>query len=173
MTRATFARVGCLTWAPATANILACRRPRIGHGILDLARIVLKPTKWWALIFLPILLRALIPVGFMPMFGPGFSVRMVVCDGYAPVPWTTAASAPADMPMDMSMDMPMDAPPAHHSEAGGNCSYGCAPALGALPTPASLPLRLGLQSLAAVEARAQIVYFEVSPRAQSPRGPPA
>jgi len=153
----------------------------MSHGILDLTRIVLKPTKWWALIFLPILLRALIPVGFMPMFGPGFSVRMVVCDGYAPVPWTTAASAPADMAMDMSMDMPMDAarssdtgtPPAHHSDANNHCLYGCAPALGTLPTLANLPARLVLQSLTTIEARAQIAYFEVSPRAQSPRGPPA
>jgi hypothetical protein len=43
---------------------------RVGHGTVDLNGIVLKPTKWWAVIFLPILLRALIPVGFMPMFGP-------------------------------------------------------------------------------------------------------
>jgi hypothetical protein len=35
-----------------------------------------------------LLLRALIPVGFMPMFGPGFGVQLTLCEGYAPVPST-------------------------------------------------------------------------------------
>ncbi len=146
-----------------------------GHGTVDLTRIVFRPTKWWAVIFLPILLRALIPVGFMPMFGPGFGVRMVVCDGYAPVPST--AAMPADMPMDMPMDMGTSSTdsqggsPAHDDH--GSCPYGSAPALGALPTLASLPALLIQRGPDRPAAAAQVVYVEVSPRAQSPRGPPA
>jgi hypothetical protein len=146
---------------------------RVGRGTVDLNRIFLKPTKWWAVIFLPILLRALIPVGFMPMFGPGFGVRMVVCDGYAPVPWT--AAMPADMPMPMdagtSLSDPHSGAPVHDDH--GSCPYGSAPALGALPTLASLPALLIQRSPERPAAAAQVVYVEVSPRAQSPRGPPA
>jgi hypothetical protein len=148
---------------------------RVGHGNIDLTRIVLKPTKWWAVIFLPILLRALTPVGFMPMFGPGLSVRMVVCDGYAPVPWT--AAMPADMRMDMPMDVgtsssdPHGGAPVHDDH--GSCPYGSAPALGALPTLAILPALLIQRGPERPAAAAQAVYVEVSPRAQSPRGPPA
>ena len=43
--------------------------------------------KLWMAVLLPgLLLRVLTPVGFMPMFGPDFSVRIVLCEGYAPVP---------------------------------------------------------------------------------------
>jgi hypothetical protein len=148
---------------------------RVGRGIDDLTRIFLKPTKWWAVIFLPMLLRAVIPVGFMPMFGPGFSVRMVVCDAYAPVPWT--AAMPADMPMDMPMDLGTSSSdsrggaPVHDDH--GSCPYGSAPALGALPTLASPPALLIQRGPELPAAAAQVVYVEVSPRAQSPRGPPA
>jgi hypothetical protein len=145
-------------------------------GLWTLNRIVLKSTKWWAVLFLPILLRALIPVGFMPMFGPGFSVRMVICDGYTPLP-KASTSMSTDMPMDMPMDGPRSSDthggaPTHHQDPS-NCPYGCAPALGALPTLASLPLSFVLQSISTIEAQAQIAHCEVSPRAQSPRGPPA
>jgi hypothetical protein len=140
-----------------------------------LTRIVLKPTKWWAVIFLPILLRALIPVGFMPMFGPGFSVRMVVCEGYVPVPWT--AAVPANMPMGMPMDMGTSSSDLHGGapvhDDHGSCPYGSAPALGALPTLASLPALLIQRGPERRAAAAQVVYVEVAPRAQSPRGPPA
>jgi hypothetical protein len=54
---------------------------------------------WWAaaLLLPSFLLRALIPVGFMPMVGPDHSVQLVVCDSYAPVPWATESKS-----MDMS-----------------------------------------------------------------------
>jgi hypothetical protein len=130
---------------------------------------------WWAVIFLPILLRALIPVGFMPMVGPGFTVQLVVCDGYAPVPW--AAAMPADMPMDMPMDMGSSSSDSHGGypahDDHGSCPYGSAPALGALPTLAILPTLLIHQSLESSLATAQVAHVEVSLRAQSPRGPPA
>lgn len=65
---------------------------------------------WVAFVLPGLLLRAMIPVGFMPMFGPNFGVRITLCEGYAPVP-----SMPMDMSMDMPMDMPMSVPAQHHS----------------------------------------------------------
>jgi hypothetical protein len=138
-----------------------------------LTGIARKHVSWRVAILLPIFLRALIPVGFMPMFAPGFGVRLVVCDGYAAVPH--AASMPMDMPANMPMG-PLDnavgshgGRPAH--EDHGTCPYGSSPALGALPTLAVAPL-LAQRSTQPAVAAPQIAYFEVSPRAQSPRGPP-
>lgn len=136
-----------------------------------MTRYLYKRTRWWTVLFLPLFLRALIPVGFMPMVGPGFTLQLVVCDGYAPVPWSTAM--PADMPMDMGMDMGPGSHggvPAHDDHA--NCPYGSAPALGALPTLATLPPLLVQLSLKTSLAAAQVAYAEVTPRSQSPRGPP-
>jgi hypothetical protein len=113
------------------------------------------------------------------MVGPGHSVRLVVCDSYAPVPWANESKS-MDMSMsmhagmDMSQDPPADGagggPPVHQDH--GSCPYGSSPALGGVPTLAALAavvphaLELGV-------AAPQVAYFEVSPRAQSPRGPPA
>jgi len=146
-----------------------------------------KHVRWWVAFLLPgFLLRALIPVGFMPMIGPDHGIRLAVCEAYAPVPWTTP-SVSMDMPMDMDMakDAATDAPghqhadhathPGGHSpvhQGQGSCPYGSSPALGALPTLAVLPVAVQRSPDAAVAA-SQIPYFEVSPRAQSPRGPPA
>src|ERR1039458_8263778 len=33
-----------------------------------------------------LLLRALIPLGFMPTFGPSLRVQLTLCEGYAPAP---------------------------------------------------------------------------------------
>jgi hypothetical protein len=141
--------------------------------------------KWWAVLFLPMLLRALIPVGFMPMAGPNHSLELVVCDGDGPL--SAAASMPMSMkmPAGMAMEMPpgtsMDgagsAPgspnPRHGHTLSGTCPYGSAPALGALPTLAILP-RLSIQpSLKASLATAQVAYIEASLRSQSARAPPA
>lgn len=144
----------------------------MGKGCLT--GITRKHVSWRVAILLPILLRALIPVGFMPMFAPDFGVRLVICDSYAAMPH--AASMPTDMPAGMHMD-PLDKAmgphgggrPAH--EDHGTCPYGSSPALGALPTLAIAPLLIQRSAQPAVAA-AQVAYFEVSPRAQSPRGPP-
>src|ERR1700730_193998 len=121
---------------------------------------------WVALLLPALLLRSLIPLGFMPTFGPGYEVRFVVCEGYAPTPGTASS-----MSMDMSMDMHMDAggtgnaPHQDHT----SCTYGSAPALGGLPT-----LAIVVVAVQHVVERgfttAQVGYFEVSPRAQSQRG---
>ena len=107
-----------------------------------------------------LLLRALIPLGFMPMFGPDFSVQLTLCEGYAPVP---------SMAMDMSMDMPGNGTPSHQEH--GTCPYGASPTLAALPalTAVSQVVQVAATSLV---SSPQVNYFELSPRAQSPRGPP-
>ena len=142
-----------------------------------MAAVAPKRVRWWAVIFLPILLRALIPVGFMPIFGPGFGVQLVVCDGYAPVPWSNEASKAMGMPADMPMDGGMDGSPSpRHGHSGhedhGTCPFGASPVLGALPSLAKVPLWVERSQEPAVAA-AQVAYFQVSFRAQSPRGPPA
>jgi hypothetical protein len=139
-----------------------------------------------ALLLPGLLLRALIPIGFMPMAGPGFSLRIVMCPGYAPLPAAAAEPAPMEMPMGMSMDMPMDAmdrpaphppgvvpsgKPAPAHQDPGSCPYGAGPALGALPEFATLQAAAPPPDLAVPAA--QIDVFTVSFRAQSPRGPPA
>jgi len=138
-----------------------------------LTGIARKHVGWRVGILLPIFLRALIPVGFMPMFSPGFGVRLVACESYAEVPH--AASMPMDMPAGMHMD-PLDnavgphgGRPAH--EVHGTCPYGSSPALGALPTLAIAP-QLVQRPAPPAAAKPQVAHFEVSPRAQSPRGPP-
>jgi hypothetical protein len=123
---------------------------------------------WVALLLPALLLRSLIPLGFMPTFGPGYDVRFVVCEGYAPTPGT-ASSMSMDMSMDMHMDATTgDAPHQDHT----SCTYGSAPALGGLPTLAIVVVAVQHVVERAVTT-AQVDYFEVSPRAQSQRGPPA
>ena len=131
-----------------------------------------------------LLLRSLIPLGFMPMFDPGYGVRFVLCEGYAPVPGT-AASASMDMRMDPAMQgmagapdrlRQNDAPPveggAPDHQDHGNCPYGAGPALGGLPTLSLVSVTVE-PSAALVLTAPQVTYFKISPRAQSSRGPPA
>jgi hypothetical protein len=137
--------------------------------------------KLWVAIVLPaLLLRALIPIGFMPMFGPSFSVSLMLCEGYAPI---------APTAMDMSMDMPMDMPmrgSSDHSRGsdpgpGGShlpdhqdhskCPYGASPTF-ALVVPWTPSLVTAQRSQEPPAAAPQVSHFGLSPRAQSPRGPP-
>jgi hypothetical protein len=91
-----------------------------------------------------LLLRSLIPIGYMPMFGSGFSVGLMLCPAYAPIPAAIGGAADpgrqtatADATMDMSgMDMPMDmsmsgtpqpSPSVRNADAGGGTSHGSAP----------------------------------------------
>jgi hypothetical protein len=142
-----------------------------------------KHMRWGvAFILAGLMLRAFVPFGFMPIFGPGYSAKLVMCDSYARLPWTTASIS-----MDMSRGMPIDAtmdmaghhhpddtnrgrPPVHHDHT--SCPYGSSPLLGALPVLAVSPVVAQCSSKLAVAAP-QVAYFGVSPRAQSPRGPPA
>lgn len=126
--------------------------------------------------FLPILLRSLVPVGFMPMVGLDYSIRLVVCDGYAPIPWATDTPMPMEMPADAPMDAAADSSSAHGGHTGhadhGSCPYGSSPALGALSAPAPASL-WGERAVERTVAFAQVAHFNVFLRAQSPRGPPA
>lgn len=154
-----------------------------------------KRAGWWVAMVLPgFLLRALIPLGFMPMFGPGHSVQLALCEDYAPVASMTV-DTPADtsadmtmtmaMPMDMSMVTPAGShkshapgtesgragrhPPAHQDH--GTCPYGASPTLAALAL-ASTPDVAEQPAWHAALAAPQIAHAEIAPRAQSPRGPP-
>jgi len=135
---------------------------------------------WMAWLLPALVLRSLIPVGFMPMFGPGQGVQLVLCDSYAPVP-----SMPGSDSMEMSKDMSMAAGMDRSHGALGNaatrhgenhqdhatCLFGSSPALGAplklfsstttLQPPAQLPT-----------VSPQLSCYEAPFRAQTARGPP-
>jgi Protein of unknown function (DUF2946) len=132
----------------------------------------MKRMRGWVALLLPaFLLRALIPVGFMPMIGLDHSVRLVICDSYAPVP-TSLMDMSMDARMNMSHPAPSDGaggPPVHQDH--GSCPYGSSPALGALPTLAFTPFALQRPATISVAAP-QIGYFQALTRAQSPRAPP-
>ena len=122
-------------------------------------------TAWLLAVFL---LRSLIPVGFMPIIGPGHSLQLALCDGYAPVP-----SMPMSQSMDMSMDPHMDMSQPRHAthQDHGTCLFGSSPALGAPLTVCAHPL-VHLQSTGIPALAAQLDHSEVPHRAQSARGPP-
>ena len=86
-----------------------------------------KRVRGWMAVLLPILLlRALIPVGFMPMVGADHSVRLVICDSYAPVP-TSMIDMGMEGDMDMSQPSGADGrggPPVH--QRGGCGGAACA-----------------------------------------------
>jgi hypothetical protein len=129
-----------------------------------------------------LLLRSLIPLGFMPIFVPGYGMRLIVCESYAPLPGMASsmsagmhrhvhghAATGSDNHLQQNV-APLDGAPAHQHY--DTCPYSGSPALGGLPAPAV--------SLVAIEPgvepaviSAQVDYFKVSPRAQSSRGPPA
>ena len=125
------------------------------------------------------LLRSLIPIGFMPMVGADHSMRLVVCDSYAPVPWATSipTSHGAHDGHD-GMDHAAPHQSAEHPGGGpvhqphGSCPYGSGPALGALPALALSPMILQRPQELAIPLP-QAGYFRLLPRAQTPRGPPA
>lgn len=140
---------------------------------------------WWVAIVLPaLLLRSLIPIGFMPVFGPGLSVQLMLCQSYAPIP-SMAVPAPMEMSSGTSMDMPMAGPaqqePAASSHAGGNhspkhqdhngCPYGASPAL-AVPPLLAIVAPVIQPSPQTLRQTSQIAHNRIAARAQSPRGPP-
>jgi len=157
--------------------------PRPGERSLRLDR---KRARCWAVAVLPaLLLRSLIPVGFMPMFGPGMSVQLSLCEDYAPIP-PPASDAAMDMPTGKAMDMPMAAPAQRHStgepQAGGGaprfhqkhsaCPYAASSTLAAQSTSANVAT--AAQSATRLPLRAsQVARIKITPRAQSARGPPS
>jgi hypothetical protein len=131
-----------------------------------------KHTRWWVAIALPgFLLRSLIPVGFMPMFGPGLHVSLMLCEGYAPIAPQMDMSLPMDMPMDGAGAGGAPHPQPRDHQDHTTCPFGAGPTLAAVPlwtTPA-----LKFQRSADPPAAApQVTAFGIAPRAQSPRGPP-
>jgi hypothetical protein len=137
-----------------------------------------------------LLLRALVPIGFMPQFGPGPSVGLMLCPAYAPVPSMDISGM--DMPMDMPMEVPRGVPqattpgapnhPTAPPPAGGMpsgdyqqhslCPYAKSASLAPLPTVFNLPMA-EQSATTLVLAAPQIAWFQIPARAQSPRAPPA
>jgi hypothetical protein len=144
-------------------------------GMGCLTGVARKRMSWRAAIVLPFILRALIPIGFMPMFGPGFAVRLVVCEGYAPVPHSASTSMSMDMPADMPTDDvgstadPHGGRPDHQDH--GTCPFGSGPVVGIPAALGTLSL-LTQRSAQPILKAPQVAHSEVSPRAQSPRAPP-
>jgi len=152
----------------------------------------------WVAIVLPgLLLRSLIPVGFMPMFGPGLSVSLMLCPVYAPVPPLAVQShetrsdegagksmdmsAGVDMSMAMDMGMPSTDEPTtgNNSTSGGqpdhqdhsSCPYAASATLAGVPT--LLGVTVAEQSVTRLALPGpQITHFTMVPRAQSARAPP-
>jgi len=150
----------------------------------------------WAFLLVPgLLLRSLIPIGFMPMFGPGLSVSLMLCPAYAPL-----AAAPVgdsfhrsspnpldDLSMSMSgdMDMSTDAPSTGNVPAPGKaplpsngwgqdhslCPYATSAIL-AGPTPLFALAVAKKPGTDFTKLAPQIAYFLVVRRAQSARAPP-
>lgn len=144
----------------------------------------------WALLLLPcLLLRSLIPVGYMPMFGPGLSVGLMLCPAYAPVPASIRADARGVAPtadaamgmagMDISMDMSTSAstgsPPLNGSGSEHQdhtlCPYAASATLGAPPALFSASVS-GPSVAECTQLAPQVAHFQLSRRAQSARGPP-
>jgi hypothetical protein len=163
---------------PLFESVRRVRQKKVASNLIRWGR---RRANWWVALLLPgLLLRALIPIGFMPMFGPDFSVRLALCEGYAPIP-----SMPADMSMDMSEPMSMGAHALHHSggapDADGNgprshqdhgtCPYAASPTLASLVALIDVPASVQPSAPCLISAP-QVAHFEISPRAQSPRGPP-
>lgn len=122
-----------------------------------------------------LLLRALIPLGFMPMFGAGGSVQLTLCEGYAPVA-STALSMSMDMPMAVqhpSVDQtaPRGSDPRSDHQDRSACPYGASPALAALTALPDVPVMVQTLTQPFLSAP-QVSHFGIEPRAQSPRGPP-
>jgi len=102
-------------------------------------------------------LRSLIPMGCMPMFGPRFSVGLMLCEGYAPV-----------------LHQPMADPSGRDSPAQQNhsaCPYGASPVFAGAPALAAVSLALGLPPEPALPVP-QLTAPQSISRAQSPRAPP-
>jgi hypothetical protein len=146
----------------------------------------------WALLLLPgLLLRSLIPVGYMPMFGSGLSVGLMLCPAYAPVPASIAGAADAshqapttgatmgmsgmDMPMDMSTRTSTGSAPSNGSGSDHQdhslCPYAASATLGAPPALFSASISAPPAPERILFAP-QVAHFQPSPRTQSARGPP-
>ena len=132
---------------------------------------------WLAFLLPAFVLRSLVPMGFMPMFGPGFNVGLMMCDGYAPV-----------MRMNAGMDMSTHAtgqsseplhdrladPTGHGSPAQQNhsaCPYGASPVFAGAPALATASLELGRLPDPVLPVP-QLTAFQSIARAQPPRAPP-
>ena len=118
-----------------------------------------------------LLLRAYVPVGFMPASGAPFLLQLCPAAGALPM----ATDAPMDPPMDMSHGMAMSMGADHQSHQHGHfdqCPFGSAPAAGPLSQflvfePAGLAPSFNPVDFQSARPGQRLQ------RAHPPRGPPA
>ncbi len=133
----------------------------------------------WAVALLPcLLLRALIAIGFMPMFGPGMSIQMSLCAAYAPV---APPGAAVSMPMRMAAPTRSHShPPGEPKSTGGTphspqdrscCPYAASATLAAQSMFVDFPTTTE-RGMPPPVWDSQVARPEVAPRSQSARGPP-
>jgi len=133
---------------------------------------------WLAIVLPGFLLRALIPIGFMPLFAPGLNgglgVGMMLCDGGAHhagnvvSPHQSPDKSPDKSP-DNDSSPSGGGSPAHNDHS--LCPYGASSALAAPSNCSIVPVTLQRSDDPPLSV-AQILHFNVAARAQSPRAPP-
>jgi hypothetical protein len=124
-----------------------------------------------------LLLRAYVPVGFMPATGAPFLLQL--CPTAAPIP--TALSMDMDPHMDMSGHRAMsgqmhttmgDGPASHRHDRADECPFGSAPAAGPLSQLHAFDTAGPVPSVAPVIFQSAL-HASRPDRAHPPRGPPS
>jgi hypothetical protein len=123
-----------------------------------------------------LLLRAYVPVGFMPAAGAPFLLQL--CPAAGAVPTDMGGDPPMDMSMDPHMDMSVGmAMPAgaiqgsHHHGHFDQCPFGSAPAAGPLSQFLVFEAAALVPTVAPVDFQSAVPSRRLQ-RAHSPRGPP-
>jgi hypothetical protein len=121
-----------------------------------------------------LLLRAYVPVGFMPASGAPFLLQLCPAAGALPMATDAPMGMSMDPHMDMShgMDMPMETDhPSHQHVHFDQCPFGSAPAAGPLSQ------FLAFESAGVAPSFIPVDFHSARPsqrpqRAHPPRGPP-
>lgn len=118
-----------------------------------------------ALLAVAFAIRALIPLGFMPMVGPNFTIRLEFCAAYAPVAATDPHAARHHHHGGASG--PVGSSPSDHS----TCPFGASPAPATL-LQAALPVFAPQLDSGPLVSQSPVSRPTTSYRTQAPRGPP-
>lgn len=114
-----------------------------------------------------LLLRAYVPVGFMPASGSPFLLELCPSAGAVPI------NMDMDGHMDMSMDPHMDmSVPVHQHGHFDHCPFGSAPVAGPLSQFVAFDGAGPIPSFVTVDFQS-LIPSEPLERAHPPRGPPA
>jgi hypothetical protein len=118
-----------------------------------------------------LLLRAYVPVGFMPADGAPFLLQL--CPAAGALPMDMGGDPHMDMSMDPHMEMPMGASQgSHHHGHFDQCPFGSAPASGPLSQFFIFEAAGFVPSVAVVDFQTAAPSQRLQ-RAHPPRGPPS